>query len=194
MTVTEGPLEWLALARGTLDRVALKRRDDAWLAAAWADPATRVLVVQDGRTLITHRPEPALVFVAPAQAPDGDRWLLGVGEAGKLGWAGMPGSEPDADPLALPVAPSGVTPTLAEPLTPVPLDFGGVDFAGAVVGEVAGAVGAAAEFGQNLPGLELCVGSFAGCAELGVGAVRDLLGLGLVPALVGVVMWWPAPR
>jgi hypothetical protein len=55
----------------------------------------------------------------------------------------MPGTEgePDADPLALPVAPLGVTPILAEPLTPVPLDFGGVDFAGAVVvGDVAGAV------------------------------------------------------
>ncbi|MBD2892060.1 NAD(+) diphosphatase [Spirillospora sp. NPDC000708] len=96
MTVTEGPLEWLALARGTLDRVALKRRDDAWLAAAWADPATRVLVVQDGRTLVTHRPEPALVFVAPAQAPDGDRWLLGVDEAGTA-YFGVPGELPAVD-------------------------------------------------------------------------------------------------
>lgn len=96
MTVTEGPLEWLALARGTLDRVALKRRDDAWLAAAWADPATRVLVVQDGRTLVTHRPEPALVFVAPAQAPDGGRWLLGVDEAGTA-YFGVPGELPAVD-------------------------------------------------------------------------------------------------
>ena len=88
----------------------------------------------------------------------GSAGTVGVGEAGKLGWAGMPGSEPDADPLALPVAPSGVTPTLAEPLTPVPLDFGGVDFAGAVVGEVAGAVvvGAGAVVGA-LPAVTVVV-------------------------------------
>ncbi|MFB4297091.1 NAD(+) diphosphatase [Actinomadura sp. NTSP31] len=93
MTVTEGPLEWLALARGTLDRVALKRRDDAWLAAAWADPGTRVLVVQDGRSLVTHEPEPALVLLAPDRAPDGDRWLLGVDGDGTA-YFGVPGELP----------------------------------------------------------------------------------------------------
>ncbi|GAA2121921.1 NAD(+) diphosphatase [Actinomadura napierensis] len=93
MTVTEGPLEWLALARGTLDRVALKRRDDAWLAAAWADPGTRVLVVQDGRSLVTHEPEPALVLLAPDRAPDGDRWLLGVDDDGTA-YFGVPGELP----------------------------------------------------------------------------------------------------
>lgn len=80
--MTDGPLEWLALARGTLDRVALKRRDAAWLDAAWADPGTRVLVVQDGRSPVTYEPGPALVFVRPDQAPDGDRWLLGVDDDG----------------------------------------------------------------------------------------------------------------
>lgn len=80
--MTDGTLEWLALARGTLDRVALNRRDDAWLDAAWADPGTRVVVVQDGRTLVSYEPSPALVFVPPGQAPDGDRWLLGVDDAG----------------------------------------------------------------------------------------------------------------
>ncbi|QXJ24597.1 NAD(+) diphosphatase [Actinomadura graeca] len=78
MTAKDGPLEWLALARGTLDRAALNRRDDRWLARASADPRTRVLIVQDGRALVTYEPAPALVFVPPGRAPDGDRWLLGV--------------------------------------------------------------------------------------------------------------------
>ncbi|GAA0585067.1 NAD(+) diphosphatase [Actinomadura livida] len=80
--MTEGPLEWLALARGTLDRVALHRRDDAWLEAAWADPGTRVLVVEDGRAPVSYEPRPALALVPPERAPDGDRWLLGVDDDG----------------------------------------------------------------------------------------------------------------
>lgn len=80
--MTDGPLEWLALARGTLDRVALHRRDDAWLEAAWADPGTRVLVVEDGRAPVSFEPRPALAFVPPERAPEGDRWLLGVDDDG----------------------------------------------------------------------------------------------------------------
>lgn len=80
--MTEAPLEWLALARGTLDRLALNRRDDAWLEAAWADPRTRVVVVRDGRAAVTHEPAPALVLVPPGEAPDGDRWFLGVDDDG----------------------------------------------------------------------------------------------------------------
>ncbi|WP_084263176.1 NAD(+) diphosphatase [Actinomadura formosensis] len=80
--MTEAPLEWLALARGTLDRVAVNRRDDAWLDATWSDPKTRVVVVQDGRSLVAYEPAPALVLVPPDRAPDGDRWLLGVDEDG----------------------------------------------------------------------------------------------------------------
>ncbi|TDC88277.1 NAD(+) diphosphatase [Actinomadura sp. 7K507] len=91
--MTEGPLEWLALARGTLDRVALNRRDDAWLDAAWTNPETRVLVVQDGRALVAHEPEPALVLVPPEQAPDGERWLLGV-DAGGTAYFGTSGPLP----------------------------------------------------------------------------------------------------
>jgi NAD+ diphosphatase len=78
----EQTLEWLALARGTLDRVAERRRDDEWLAVAWADPRTRVFAVQDGRALVSYDPGPALVFVSPEQAPDGERYLLGVDDDG----------------------------------------------------------------------------------------------------------------
>ncbi|MFB9835235.1 NAD(+) diphosphatase [Actinoallomurus acaciae] len=72
----ETTLGWLALARGALDRVGERRRDDAWLAGTWTDPRTRVIVVEEGRTLV--RPEPALVFVPPEQAPEGERYLLGI--------------------------------------------------------------------------------------------------------------------
>jgi len=51
-------------------------------------------------------------------------------------------------------------------------------------GEPPGAPGAAAEFAQDAPGLELGVGAFAGGAELGVGTVGGLLRRWLVPPLV----------
>ena len=67
------PLESLALSRGTVDRLTEKRTD-----AAWADPGTRVLVVSDGRALVRLTDdEAALVFIPPAEAPDGTRFLLG---------------------------------------------------------------------------------------------------------------------
>ncbi|REE98757.1 NAD(+) diphosphatase [Thermomonospora umbrina] len=75
-------LEWLALARGRLDRVAERRRDDAWVAERWADPASRVLVVEGGRALITTADGPRLIHVSPEDAPEGDRYLLGVDEDG----------------------------------------------------------------------------------------------------------------
>ncbi|MFC0037556.1 NAD(+) diphosphatase [Actinomadura rayongensis] len=70
------PLEWLALARGDLDRAGDRRRDADWIAALWKDPRARVLVVEKGRALVADRSE--LVEVAPADAPPGDPWLLGV--------------------------------------------------------------------------------------------------------------------
>ena len=36
------------------------------------------MVVRDGRAAVTHEPAPALVLVPPGEAPDGDRWFLGV--------------------------------------------------------------------------------------------------------------------
>jgi NAD+ diphosphatase len=72
-----GPLG--RLARGTVDRATERRSDPAWLAAAWAGPQTRVLVVDHGRALVRFAEGRAdLVFVPPAQAPPGVRFLLGV--------------------------------------------------------------------------------------------------------------------
>ncbi|NDL61034.1 NAD(+) diphosphatase [Phytoactinopolyspora sp. XMNu-373] len=65
----------LALSRSTADRAAHLRRDTEWLGKAWSDPATRVLVVDDGRVRVRGD---ALCFVGPGDAPDGERYLLGV--------------------------------------------------------------------------------------------------------------------
>lgn len=74
--MTETTLDWLALSRGALDRVGERRRDDAWLAEIWADARTRAFAIDQGKVLI--RQEPALVLLGPDQAPEGERYLLGV--------------------------------------------------------------------------------------------------------------------
>ena len=62
-----------ALSRGTVDRDAALREDEAGLDAAWQ--RSRVLVVQDGQALVDGD---GLVLVAPQEAPAGDRLYLGV--------------------------------------------------------------------------------------------------------------------
>jgi NAD+ diphosphatase len=63
-----------ALSRATVNRDAASRDDEAALAEAW--PTARVLVVDDGRALVSDdRPE--LVLVEAADAPEGDRLYLG---------------------------------------------------------------------------------------------------------------------
>jgi NAD+ diphosphatase len=78
------------LSRTTLDRAAEHRRDPAWLAAAWE--RGQVLVVdlaKGGRALVTDRPDggSALVLVPPSEAPEAERWFLGVGPDGTPYWA-----------------------------------------------------------------------------------------------------------
>jgi NAD+ diphosphatase len=87
----DGPLGELALSRAAVDRAAGQRADAEWIGRAWADPRTRVLVVQDSRALVDlagghHR----LVLVAPQDAPAGTRFLLGVDEDG-LAYFGVSG-------------------------------------------------------------------------------------------------------
>ncbi len=92
------PLESLALARGTVDRVTHRRNDKDWLDAAWADPRTRVLVVSDGRALVRLDDEHAeLVFVSPPEAPAGVRFLLGQ-DADAVVYFGVSGDLPAAAP------------------------------------------------------------------------------------------------
>jgi NAD+ diphosphatase len=75
----DGPLGRLALSRSTVDRATVRRGDTAWVAAAWADPRTRVLAVSDNQVLVRSGDGgPELVFGSPAEAPEGTKFLLGV--------------------------------------------------------------------------------------------------------------------
>jgi NAD+ diphosphatase len=107
----DGPLGRLALSRSAVDRATQRRGDTAWLEEAWADPRARVLVVQDSRALVRTRDgQLELVFVSPADAPEGTRFLLGV-DADGIAYFGVSGAverEPatrsdsaDAQPMAL---------------------------------------------------------------------------------------------
>jgi len=91
-----GPaLTSLALARAEVDRCAHLRNDLDWLDAAWSEPATRVLVVEGGQALCDFGAEHArLIFVEPASAPDGVRFLLGVDED-QVAYFGLSGPLPE---------------------------------------------------------------------------------------------------
>jgi len=90
-----GILGRLTLARSGVDRAAERRTDTAWLAAAWAEPGTRVLVIDDSRALVRFSDGGAeLVFVPPREAPQGVRFLLGADPAGVV-YFGVLGPLPD---------------------------------------------------------------------------------------------------
>ncbi|TQN30487.1 NAD+ diphosphatase [Haloactinospora alba] len=84
-----------ALSRGAVDMAGYRRTDQEWLTKAWADQNSRVLVLESGdarsygwdalrarqsRTLVTTGSDgrPRLVFRSPEEAPEGERYLLGV--------------------------------------------------------------------------------------------------------------------
>ncbi|WP_431895965.1 NAD(+) diphosphatase [Nonomuraea sp. bgisy101] len=78
-TAEEQLLGPLLLARGTIDRSALLRGDPDWIARAWADPASRVLIVSDGHTLVRRTGDQVeAVLYTTEEAPEGERYLLGV--------------------------------------------------------------------------------------------------------------------
>jgi NAD+ diphosphatase len=89
-----GELGGFVLARSAVDRVSARRADTDWLAAAWTDPATRVLVLENARALVRFGDKEAdLVLVPTAEAPEGLRFLLGVDDAevAYFGVMGPPG-------------------------------------------------------------------------------------------------------
>jgi NADH pyrophosphatase NudC (nudix superfamily) len=89
-----GELGGFVLARSTLDRVSARRGDTDWLAAAWADPGTQVLVLDNDRAPVRFGDKEAgLILVPSAEAPEGLRFLLGVDDAGVayFGVMGPPG-------------------------------------------------------------------------------------------------------
>ncbi len=59
------------------DRLAHRRNDAEWLERAWADPASQVVVVATGAVAMAGD---RLRLVPPAQAPPGERVLLGRAE------------------------------------------------------------------------------------------------------------------
>jgi NAD+ diphosphatase len=97
VTTSAAPLEPLALSRGTADRAAHHRTDERWLADRWADPSTRVLVVDDDRAAPVAGDPPALQLVpttdVAATKPE-DRWFLGLDRDGTALFA-VPGVLPD---------------------------------------------------------------------------------------------------
>ena len=96
-----GPLGRLALSRSTVDRATARRNDAEWIAAAWADPRTRVLVVNDSRALVrSDGDELELVFLSPGEAPEGTRFLLGVDDDGIV-YFGVSGALGDGTPMSL---------------------------------------------------------------------------------------------
>jgi NAD+ diphosphatase len=67
-----------ALSRSGVDRATARRTDEAWLAAAAVAAGNKVLVVEDGRTLVTLDEEaPAIVWWPGNQAPAGESYFLG---------------------------------------------------------------------------------------------------------------------
>ncbi|WP_306371185.1 NAD(+) diphosphatase [Nocardiopsis sp. CC223A] len=83
------------LSRAAVDPAAHRRTDQAWLERAWQDPGTRVLALEGGdptshgwkalmakqsRALVTTDGDPALVLTPPEEAPEGERYLLGVAD------------------------------------------------------------------------------------------------------------------
>jgi NAD+ diphosphatase len=71
----------LALTQAGVDRTAVRRLDEAWLAAAWSDPGTRVFAVSDARAAI-RGDGPELALVPSAEAPPGERYFLGTDDDG----------------------------------------------------------------------------------------------------------------
>jgi NAD+ diphosphatase len=95
LRLTGPALTGLTLARGEVDRAAHLRAHADWLKAAWADPATRVVVVEHGQALCEFTDQhAALAFLAPGEAPDGVRFLLGV-DAGGVAYFGVAGPLPE---------------------------------------------------------------------------------------------------
>lgn len=91
------------LSRSAVDMAGHRRGDEEWLEKAWADPATRVLVLEGGDPVtygwrnLMSRQSRALVrdtgdgvrleLAAPDEAPSGERYLLGVGAEGNAYFA-----------------------------------------------------------------------------------------------------------
>ena len=87
------------LARSTLDRAALHRRDEDWLADAWTRGLVLVVdLAKGGQALVADRPDggAALVVLSSAEAPEAERWFLGLDPDGTPLWT-MDAPLPEVD-------------------------------------------------------------------------------------------------
>jgi NAD+ diphosphatase len=76
-------LDGLALSRSAVDRAGERRTDPDWLAAAWVDENSRAFAVAGAQVLVRYGDRgPALWLVRPAEAPEGERYFLGVDAEG----------------------------------------------------------------------------------------------------------------
>ena len=78
-----------------VDRAAHRRGDDAWLRAAWQNSASKVMLVDSGRTLVTAD---RLVWTKPANAPSGERFFLGVSDDDGSGYFAVAAQLPQPPP------------------------------------------------------------------------------------------------
>jgi NAD+ diphosphatase len=87
----------IPLTQTGVDRTARLRTDEDWLGKAWADPKTRVIVVQDSQALMrTGDGTAELIFVEPEQAPDGIRFFLGL-DPDDVAYFGVIGEPPEPE-------------------------------------------------------------------------------------------------
>ncbi len=133
MSLVDEPAEELPpLARTTLNRAALHRKDEAWLEQAW----TRGLVLvvdlsQGGRALVTDRPDGgvALVLLPSADAPQAEHWFLGLDPDGTPLWtvdAPLPATEMASPPATGSPPPLAGESSASPPVAgPSPLVAGG---------------------------------------------------------------------
>jgi NAD+ diphosphatase len=78
-----------------VDRAAHLRADTAWLRAAWENPASKVMVVAGGRTLVAGD---RLVWTTPAVAPPGERFFLGTSTGERGGYFAVAADLPQPPP------------------------------------------------------------------------------------------------
>ena len=74
-----------ALSRTAVDRAAERRRDDAFLAAAWENG--RLLVVDEERRAVAD--DEGVLLLSDTSGFEGERFFLGVDDAGTAYWAGV---------------------------------------------------------------------------------------------------------
>ncbi len=120
--MTEAPLPDYPFRRSLHDRIGHRRTDDSFLDKSWSDERSRVLVMQD-LDLPASGDSTSLTWISPAEAPAGERLLLGEAD-GVIHFALMPTSTtttPTEDFDDISVAAQPETGAVASRLTFAPL-------------------------------------------------------------------------